>query len=684
MGRTTRPAQSAGHKPVSTIQPNRAGGKPAQAPPPNAFQGRPERVPQLVYVADFKSDGFLGQASEYYAFFGLEVKKVKSIHEMIVDLGKRDRVFERLCLVSHAHPMGMFLPMFTGAAKGTNKDLFKELAKSDLAGLLVLSPFSPVSKHLQPWATSPRIDKAMKSVRTRDTAGVLKLFGLQKEHSTPPAGDLSEFFFHCFDLVFMKTTDPKALTVKGAPLAAADRQTLRAFVGEVLNQLTRKLDGTSITGHTVKKDELDALRTMVTSMGFDDLGLPPGEEFDLDVDVTTLNSFASLKAIVKAIQGGFRKELDAARSKMSETTLFEIRGCRAAQDENYVISVGEFLGKPGGARPTVTAPQLFQAYMEFMFDTVHDRKSIATWLGKDRRQHTPKQLRENLTTWAELIRVRPLHTDFWDGLFGGPAVRFAATNWPADIPKLFIPTPGLEKLPTTDIGQMVSTFTNFFNVPKAAVPNATALKAIKAAVPSATAAAPTLLAPVKAPIAVERLKTLYEGLKAINAAEGQTIVPETPPSPLSADVIAGFQKGLLDYFDEKPLAALKKFMMAAAENLKDEGDGLVYYLFFAGLPGFVFGRPESQKNSIVVFTPLAKEIQQSWYRCIWADPLPKTGTYLTAELKEKLAHTLPALVGEDRTSVTSVCPLPRYGYCILTRPLPPGQVDGPCGDISNP
>ena len=403
--------------------------------------------------------------SSTYEFFGLEVKKVKSIHEMIVDLGTRQSVFERLCLVSHAHPMGMFLPMFTGAAKGTNKDVFSELAKSDLDGLLTMSPFSSHRKHLQPWDTSPRIDKAMKAVRTRNAA-VLKPFGLEKEHSTPPAGDLSQFFFHCFDIVFIKAPDPDVLTVKGAPLASADRQTLLNFVGEILNQLTRRLEGKPIGGRKVTRAELDALRASVTSIPFDDIGLPPGQNFDLDIDNTTLNSFPSVKAIVTAVQGGFRKELDAARAKMSDTTLFEIRGCRAAQDEEYVTSVGEFLGKPGGTRPTVTAPHLFQAYMEFMFDTVRDRATIRTWLSKDRRQHSPKQLRENLTTWAELIRVRPLHTDFWGGLFDGPAVRFAATNWAAEIPKLFIPTPGLEKLPTTDIGQMISTLTNFFNVPE--------------------------------------------------------------------------------------------------------------------------------------------------------------------------------------------------------------------------
>jgi hypothetical protein len=681
MGRTTRRTQAASHKPVSSIQPNQAGGK-RPAPPANAFLGRPERVPQLVYIADFTADGFLGQALEYYEFFGIEVKRVTSIHEMVVDLGTRGGVFERLCLVSHAHPLGMFLPMFTGAARGTNKELFKALAKSDLDGLLTLSPFQAQTKHLQPWGTSPRIDRAMKAVRTANAA-VLKPFGLDKS-GTPPAGDLSQFFFHCFDIVFIKAPDPDVLTVKGAPLASADRQTLLNFVGEILNQYTRRLEGKSVGGHQVKTADLEALRASVTSIPFDDIGLPPGQSFDMDLDNTTLNSFPSLRAIVTAIQGGFRKQLDAARSKMSATTLFDIRGCRAAEDAEYVTSVSEFLGKPGGAHPTVTAPQLFQAYMEFMFDTVRDRASIRTWLGREQRRHSPQQLRENLTTWAELIRVRPLHTDFWSALLNGPAVRFAATTWPAEIPKLFIPTPGLDALPTTDIGRMIAALTNFFDVPRAAVPNAAAVTAIRAAIPSATAAAPTLLAPVKAPIAVDRLKRLYDGLKAINAAEGQTIVPDTPPNPLRADDIVGFQKGLLDYFDEKPLAALKNFMTAAAENLKEGGDGLFYYMFFAGLPAFIFGRPEPQRNSIVVFTPFAREIQQSWYRCTWADPLPRTGRYLTTAINNALAHTMPALIGDDRRSVTSVCPLPRYGHCMVTRPLPPGEVDGPCGDISNP
>ena len=142
----------------------------------------------------------------------------------------------------------------------------------------------------------------MRGVR-KHKAAVLKPFGLETS-GTPPAGDLLEFFSHCFDIVFIKEPDPDVLTVKGAKLASADRKTLLTFVGEILNQLTLRLDGTSIGGHKVTAGDLKALQTGVTSMPFADL-LPPGESFNLDVDTTTLNSFASLKAIVKAIHRHF-------------------------------------------------------------------------------------------------------------------------------------------------------------------------------------------------------------------------------------------------------------------------------------------------------------------------------------------------------------------------------------------
>ena len=66
MGKTTRRTQAAAQKRLSTIQPNQPSGQHVPAPAPNEFLGKQERVPQLVYVANFKSDGFLGPAKEFY------------------------------------------------------------------------------------------------------------------------------------------------------------------------------------------------------------------------------------------------------------------------------------------------------------------------------------------------------------------------------------------------------------------------------------------------------------------------------------------------------------------------------------------------------------------------------------------------------------------------------------------
>jgi hypothetical protein len=675
MCKTTTRTQAAAQKPVSAIQPNQPTGTHAPPPlPPNAFLGKPERVPQLMYVTSLKGDGFLGQAKDYYEFFGIEVKLIRSIHEMVIDLGKRKDPFERIGVVSHAHPLGMFLPMFTNAVPGTNKAVFNGLAKSDYDGLLSMSPFSPVGRHLFDWKT--KVDRLMKVART-NSAAALKPFGLDKD-GTPPAGDMSEFFFHCFDAVFMKV--PDNVTNKGAKLAPADQKTLLNFIGEILNQLSKRLEGKTVNGHTVTADELKALRTGLTKLPFADFNIV--ETFDLDLVPENMNFFPSLVVMVKAIKGGFRDQLEKARTRLSGTSRVDARGCRVGEDPEYLESIGAFLGTTD-ARPTVTGPQLFQAYAEFFFDTLNSRANIRTWLSNTQRMHSPQKLRELLTKWAETIRVKPLHSDFWKGILEGRTVRLLALV-ETDVPKLFIPAPGLKNLFDADVAKSIRALADFFNVANADVPAApAAMNALKAAATRVKAAAPSLLAPVADNAAPARLQELYEALRDIDKAENQTLVPDTPPTPLRAVDIRNFQKKLLDYFDATPLADLKKFMTAAAKSL-NEGDGLYYYMFFAGLPVFIFGRPESQKNSIVVFTRHATDIQQSWYQCLWKDPLPPKGTYKTARIAVKLAHTMPALFNEDHVSLESVCPLPRYGLCMRIRPLPADEVDGECGNLSNP
>lgn len=673
MGTTRRQTQAAAQKRVADIQPNQVSGRPAPAPPPNAFLGKPERVPQLVYVADFPNDGFLGEAGKYYEFFGIDVKPVKSVHEIVIDLGKRQGVFQRLAIVSHAHPRGMLLPMFTGAVKGTNKELFEALAKSDLDGLLLMSPFDERTAHMFSWKT--RVGPIMSAARKKNAA-VLKPLGLDKS-GTPPDGDLSEFFFHCMDVVLLKV--PGAVTLKGNALLPDQKKVLHTFIDEILNQLTARLEPKPINGRKVTADEWKALRASLIAIPFDDLNMTA--DFDLKLEPDSMNLFPSLTAFVKAVKGGLRTQIEAARARFDATSRVDIRGCRVGNDGDYVAAIGSLLGRPN-ARPTVTGPQRFQQYAALFFDTLNSRDNIRVWLSKTQRLHPPQRLREILTSWAEMIRVRPLHTDFWTSVLGGSAVRLLALT-DQEIPKLFLTAPGLQQFTDPDVKKVVGAVANFFNVPKADVPAAAAITKLGAAAPDIRTASTALLAVVPDTSPADRLQQLYETLKAVSKKEGQTIVPDTAPTPLRAADIRDYQKRLLAHFDAGPLAPLKKLMTAAAASLGD-GDGLFYYMFMAGLPVFLFGRPEPAKNSIVVFTPHAKAVQQSWYQCLWTGSLPDKGDYKTTALSKALAHTMPTLVEEDRAAIASVCPLPRYGLCMRTRPLPPGEPDNECDSLSNP
>lgn len=114
--------------------------------------------------------------------------------------------------------------------------------------------------------------------------------------------------------------------------------------------------------------------------------------------------------------------------------------------------------------------------------------------------------------------------------------------------------------------------------------------------------------------------------------------------------------------------ALKKFMTAAQDSLEN-GDGLYYYMLYAGLPVFVHGTPELAKNGLVVWGAHKQDAMQSWYKCLWKDPLPSQGPYKTAKIDVAKFRQVTSLVGTDRTEIVSVCPIPRYRNCMRTRPF---------------
>lgn len=675
MGKTTKGTQAASQVRLRQIQPNQATGG---APAPNEFLGKPERTPQIVFIRERAGDGFLTSAKTYYELFGLDVRMIDSVAEIVSILAQPGAVYQRIAIVSHAHPRGMIIPFFTNGVRGTNKEIFREFAKSDLDGLKLLSPFEVPLNHLFNWDSI--MGSLMTLVRSRPDADALQPFGLRTSGS--PSGELRDFFRFCFDIVYMRNPGRvrrNTTAAEAGGLSAGQRAILENFVGEILNQMRPRL----VSSLSVTAPQVQALRAALTSLTYAQMDAAAGlGNFHPDLGLTndSMNDFPTLQVVVPAIQGGFRTQLDAARQRINASTIIDIRGCRAGQDEDYLEAIREFFGT-GAQKPTVTAPRWFQAFPKIASRKITNRADLQGWIGSTQWGNTSAQLKTAFRNWAELLRVTPLQTDFWNGLLRGQAIRFGALTWRSQIPALFIPTPGLAELNSLTFAQVIGKLKDYFNVANASVPNASTLTNLAPVTDNLPTWSPMLLTPAADSATPPQRTTLFQNLQQINTALGQSFVPATSPNapdPPTSAQLRGYQTELVNFLETNRLTPIKNFMTAAADSLAT-GDGLFYYLVFAGLPVFVHGIPELSKNGLVVLNAHRAIALQSWYKCLWKDPLPATGPYISASIDTLNHRQVTGLVGEDRASYLSICPIPRYMSCIRKRPMPPGEDESLCG-----
>ena len=199
--------------------------------------------------------------------------------------------------------------------------------------------------------------------------------------------------------------------------------------------------------------------------------------------------------------------------------------------------------------------------------------------------------------WASLIKVDPLHTNFWSNLFGGTPANFTSLSWRSTIPALFIPTPGLATLAPLDLAGVVTNTADMFNVPAGSVPNASQIAA-------------------------------------------------------------------------KDAAAFQTFMTAAKDSLEN-GDGLYYYLLFAGLPIFFFNKNNfTNHEGLMALKTFEKDAMQSWYKCMWAGDLPSNASNESknATLDKEIARRAPMLQDDHNATQFAICPAAEYGEHIQTSP----------------
>lgn len=562
-----------------------SGGGGGSAPAPNKFGGYQEPVPDAVFLSTAGTQQFLKEAKEFYTYFGLQPSDIKSIEALVLVFADpaNTKIYNRLLIVSHAHPRGMIIPFFTGGVVGTNKELFREFAKSDFDGLMVLNPFLP--DPVFDWGSV--VVTIMSNIRSNTArATTMDPFGLKTNGR--PEKELWSFFRHCFNLVFVRT--PNHVKAKnGSFISAPQRNTLVKYLGEIITQYQKKIEGVTVDGHVLTKTNLDALRTMLTGLTLDDLNADSVYKLS-DYTPDNVNYYPTLENAVRAVQDKFHEKVVKMRLRFTPTSGIDIRGCRAGEDADYLVAMREFFDRPENPRLSISAPRWFQSYRSVAFKLPHNRAHVAGFLASTIFNLGHDEQMKGARAWAELIKVNPLHTDFWSTVFNGTPAAFSSLAWRSNIPALFIPTPGLAELTSLDLAGVIGKLKDFFNVPAASIPSA-------------------------------------------------------------AQITAADQ------------TAFQKFMDAAKQSIEN-GDGIYYYMVFAGLPVFFFNNDKFITNEgLMVLKTFDAVAMQSWYKCMWAGTLPANASNAstTASINDEISRRVAILQDEHQVSEYAVCPAPSYG-----------------------
>jgi hypothetical protein len=118
----------------------------------------------------------------------------------------------------------------------------------------------------------------------------------------------------------------------------------------------------------------------------------------------------------------------------------------------------------------------------------------------------------------------------------------------------------------------------------------------------------------------------------------------------------------------KDAVAFQNFMLKAKDILEN-GDGIYYYMLFAGLPIFFFNKNNFLNHEgIMVLKSFEKEAMQAWYKCMWAGTIPASAQSNNATISPEISRRAPMLQDEHNATQFAICPAVEYGDHIQTSP----------------
>ncbi len=311
---------------------------------------------------------FLDNAVVYYKGWNYpNVKRVSAMDQVLDDLGKAKNHIDKFRLVSHAAPLAMELGLTSAISK-------EEIGKKEM-GLTTPEKFRPLFTGNKV-VNDTSYAREMKILRADATTGPLLTqlgVGQTDPGNNDPLGILLRAIFDS-DLVSSATLDT------GAPAIFKNRVALNAFNTQRIQQYRAVVESAvpAAQSAAVKKaiTELIAAAPAALRKGNVDWSFTQAEADDVGKDLVDPNKKTpALKPELSAAitegtgKGSFLPKLDKARRNIDKGTHIEIRGCNAGRDKSFLESVRAFFAPSSAELPSISAPDLFQAFFSLGFET---------------------------------------------------------------------------------------------------------------------------------------------------------------------------------------------------------------------------------------------------------------------------------------------------------------------------
>lgn len=315
--------------------------------------GEPENVPDLTFISTQGEQGFLNSAVAYHQAWGLAPARINSVEHLLQRLAGATSRLGRIRIVMHAAEIGVYSSLFTNEPRlSLDADRLEAYATSDVTGL---------AHDVGTWLNlTPSTTTAILTHLRTNHAGMLTPFGI--ETSGEPAGTLAT--------MFQRATEMQALTQSRTATNAAQADPIISGLRTILADLRQRLQ----TEAGITAPDAQALENAIRAAGLTFTGI-------------TFNADQSRQVAEanRAIAGGFRDTLNAARQRFDADSWIDVRGCNVGDNPDYLRSLSHFFGRPG-AQPHVSGPDWFQVFPTLGSQTLANDAAVNAQAGNDHVQ----------------------------------------------------------------------------------------------------------------------------------------------------------------------------------------------------------------------------------------------------------------------------------------------------------